>query len=83
MRKTLLGLVGAAAMAMASNATAQSVVITPGASMAIPGSNDFQAQLLGLGLTNVTTTGAGLNLTADAVLTFTLLGSESGFNEFL
>ena len=81
MRKTLLGLVGAAAMAMASNATAQSVVITPGTTAPISGANDFGAQLAGLGLTDITTTGAGLNLTADAVLTFTLLGSESGFND--
>lgn len=81
MRKLLLSLVGATAMAMAANASAQSVVITPGATMAIPVSNDFQAQLLGLGLTQVTTTGANLNLTGNAVLTFTLLGSESGFND--
>lgn len=81
MRKMLLGMVGAAAMAIASSASAQSVVIAPGAVAPISMQNDFRAQLLGLGLTNITTTGAGLNLTADAVLTFELLGSESGFND--
>ena len=81
MRKSVLGLMGAAALALTSNANAQSVSITPGATAPISNLNDFQSQLNGLGLDSITTSGAVLNLSADAVLFFELLGSESGYSD--
>lgn len=80
MRKLVLGMVGAAALAMSSNANA-SVQIDFGATNPVPANNDFQGQLAGLGLTLYTTTGATITLTEDSVLTFEFLGSESGFND--
>jgi hypothetical protein len=80
MRKLVLGLVGAAALAMGSNANA-SVQIDFGDTNPVPGNNDFQGQLAGLGLTLYTTTGASITLTEDSLLTFELLGSESGFDD--
>ena len=81
MRKFLLSLAGAAALTMGSTAANASVIITFGATNPIPGNNDFQGNLAGLGLTQFATTGAGLSLTEGATLTFELLGSESGFDD--
>ena len=74
-------LTGIAALGASTGAIAQSVVISPGTTMAVPSSNDFQAQLLGLGLDSITTSGAMLTLTGDALISFELLGSESGFDD--
>ena len=81
MRKMILGLVGAAALAMGSTAANASVIITFGGTNPVPGNNDFQGNLAGLGLTLYTTTGATLTLTEDSLLTFEFLGSESGFDD--
>ncbi|MEI6485283.1 MAG: PEPxxWA-CTERM sorting domain-containing protein [Sphingomonadales bacterium] len=47
----------------------------------IPGNNDFQSQLAGLGLTKYTSTGASISLTGNAILSFAYMGSESGFQD--
>jgi hypothetical protein len=65
---------------LASPATA-AVVVDFGDTMPIPVNNDFQPELAGLELTQLATTDASLMLTEDSVITFDLLGSESGFND--
>ena len=80
MRKLALGLFGAAALAVSSVADA-SVIITFGGASPVPGNNDFQGNLAGLGLTQLTTSGATLTLDEASLLTFELLGSESGYND--
>jgi hypothetical protein len=81
MKKLLLALAGVSALALPAAANAQAIV-TPGAPLApIPSNNDFQAQLLGLGFTQYTSTGATITLTQASTLTFTFLGSESGLND--
>ncbi|HET6941848.1 MAG TPA: PEPxxWA-CTERM sorting domain-containing protein [Sphingomicrobium sp.] len=81
MRKLVLGLAGAAALAFGSTQASASAVITFGATNPVPGNNDFQGDLAGLGLTLFTTDGATITLTEDSVLTFEFFGSESGFND--
>ena len=81
MRKLVMGLLGATALVVASNASAQTVAITPGTTAPVSGLNDFQDELAALGLTSITTTGADLWLSGDALLTFELLGSESGYSD--
>ena len=79
MRKLVLGLVGAAALSMGTTANAD-VIITPGTTVGIPaGFNDFTTDLNNLGLFYVTTTGATLTLTQGSVITFEVLGTESGY----
>ena len=79
MRKLVLGLVGAAALSMGTTANAD-VIITPGTTVGIPaGFNDFTTDLNALGLFYVTTTGATLTLTQGSVITFEVLGTESGY----
>jgi len=80
MRKLVLGLAGAAALAFGTSANA-SAIITFGATNPVPGSNDFQGNLAGLGLTLFTTDGATITLTENSVLTFDFFGSESGFDD--
>jgi hypothetical protein len=64
----------------AANA-AVDVTVNFGATNPIPGNNDFQGLLAGLGLTKFATTGASLILNSAAVITFEFLGSESGFSD--
>lgn len=80
MRKLVFGLVGAAALTMGTSANA-SVEITFGATSPVPGNNDFQTELANLGLTLFTTTGATLTLDEPSLLTFEVLGTESGYND--
>lgn len=80
MRKFVLGMVGAAALAVSSTADA-SVIITFGGADPISGNNNFIGDLNGLGLTQYTTTGATLTLDEASLLTFEVLGSESGYND--
>jgi hypothetical protein len=81
MKKLLLALAGVSAFALPAAANAQAIV-TPGAPiLAVPGNNDFQAQLAALGLTQYTSTGATITLTQPSTLTFTFLGSESALND--
>ena len=81
MRKLVLGLAGAAALAFGSTQASASAIITFGATNPVPGNNDFQGNLAGLGLTLFTTDGATITLTENSVLTFEFFGSESGFND--
>jgi len=81
MRKVLTLLAGLSALVVPAVAQAQSVQINYGASNPVPGNNDFQAQLAGLGFTSFTTTGATLILDANATIFFEYLGSESGYTD--
>jgi hypothetical protein len=81
MRKLVLGLAGAAALAFGSTQASASAIITFGATNPVPANNDFQGDLAGLGLTLFTTDGATITLTENSVLTFEFFGSESGFND--
>ncbi len=81
MRKLVLGLAGAAALAFGSTQASASAIITFGATNPVPGNNDFQTDLAGLGLTLFTTDGATITLTENSVLTFDFFGSESGFDD--
>jgi hypothetical protein len=47
----------------------------------IAGNNDFLAQLNGLGLWNIATAGTTIVLDENSVITFEVLGSESGFDD--
>jgi hypothetical protein len=80
MRKLALGLAGAAALAFGTSANA-SAIITFNTTNPVPGNNDFQGDLAGLGLTLFTTDGATITLTENSLLTFEFLGSESGFDD--
>ena len=73
-------LVALVTAAFASSANA-GVTINFTGSTAIPSNNDFKSDLSGLGLTRYTTTGASLILDADSVITFELLGTESGYDD--
>jgi hypothetical protein len=55
------------------------VTITFTGTSPVPGINDFQSELSGLGLDVFTTTGATINLDENSIITFEYLGSESGF----
>lgn len=76
--KTAFGLAGLVA---ASSPASAYVVVTFDDTAPIPGSNDFPGELGALGLTQVATTGASLMLAEDSIITFNLLGSESGFDD--
>jgi hypothetical protein len=78
--KKLSIVLGLAAALYAAEANA-SVTINFSGTTAIPSNNDFNTQLNGLGLTRYATTGASLVLDANSIITFQLLGSESGFND--
>ena len=81
MRKLLVGLlVAGAAMAIAP-ASAAVTITTGDTTNPIPGNNDFQANLNGLGLFDFTTTNASIVLEDGAQIIFEFLGSESGFND--
>jgi hypothetical protein len=85
MRKLAVGILGACALALGTSANASVVTVAPGtgpgAPTGISGFNDFLTQLNGLGLTSITTSGATITLDENSILTFELLGSESGFND--
>jgi len=76
--KAALGLLGLLGTSYPANAA---VVINFTSADAISAENDFQSELNGLGLTRLATTGASLMLDATSVITFDLLGSESGFDD--
>jgi hypothetical protein len=76
--KAALGFLGLLGSSYPANAA---VVVNFGSTNAISANNDFQSELNGLGLTQLATTGASLMLDADSMITFDLLGSESGFDD--
>ena len=81
MRKLLLGLLGASALAGATAANGQQAEITFDDAPAISGNNDFAGDLnTTYGLDNMAAgSDTDISLTADALLTFYYLGSESGY----
>jgi hypothetical protein len=76
--KALLAAVGSIAVA---NPASAAVIIGFDTPSTIPDSNDFTADLNGLGLTQLATSGISLVLDEDSTITFDVLGSESGFND--
>ena len=80
MKKLLTALAGISALAMATPSYAD-VTITFNSTNPVPGNNDFQGDLAGVGLTQFTTTGATITLNEDAQILFEFLGSESGFDD--
>jgi PEP-CTERM motif len=80
MKKLLTALAGISALAMATPSYAD-VTITFNSTNPVPGNNDFQGNLAGLGLTQFTTSGATITLNEDAQILFEFLGSESGFDD--
>ena len=78
--KRLIALAGFAAITVAAPANA-TVQVNFGATTTIQGNNDFKGQLNGLGLTSVAGSGASLILNSNSIITFELLGTESGFND--
>lgn len=78
LRKTVLGIAGLIAASAPANAA---VIVGFGDTDPIPASNNFQGNLASLGLVQVATTGASLVLDQNSIITFSLLGSESGFND--
>jgi hypothetical protein len=80
MRRHLAALALLSALASPVPASA-SAIIEFTDTEAVPGNNDFQADLLGLGYTSYTTTLASITLDSAAVIWFYYLGSESGFND--
>jgi hypothetical protein len=80
MKTLIAGLAGFAAITAAAPADA-TVQVNFGGTTTIPGNNDFQGQLNGLGLTGIAATGASLILSSNSTITFELLGTESGFSD--
>ena len=80
MKKPLaaMSLLLASALPVAAQAA---VKITFDDKTTISDDNDFKSLLNGLGLTKYTSDGASLVLTENSIITFYLLGSESGFND--
>ena len=82
MKKALAALAGLACFTIGSVAQAQSATVTYGSTTAIPTpQNNFYSQLTGLGLNSYASTGATISLSGPAVITFYLLGSESGYSD--
>ncbi len=78
MRRHLAALALVTSLVAAVPASA-GVIITEGSVVdPVPSNNDFQAQLIGRGYDRYTSTGASLFLTTDSVISFYILGSESG-----
>lgn len=79
--KTVLAAIAAFSSLTISVSADAAAIINFDDKTAISGSNDFKSQLAGLGLTKYDTTGASIFLTENSLITFHLLGSESGFND--
>ena len=80
MKTVLAALATFASLSMSVSADAAAIITFDGKTP-IHQSNDFRSQLSSLGLTKYDTTGASIFLTENSVITFHLLGSESGFND--
>jgi hypothetical protein len=80
MRKLITAAAGLAAFALAAPAGA-SVQINFTGTSGIPSNNDFRSQLNALLLTQYASTGASLVLGSNSVITFELMGTESGFSD--
>lgn len=71
----LISTIGASASAEAA------AIIGFNSKSSIADNNDFQSQLAGLGLKKYDTLGSSIVLTENSIITFHLMGSESGFND--
>lgn len=74
----------AAIVAMAAAVPAAAVTFNVGIGspvLSIPGNNDFQSNLNGVGLYSYTASNATVSLSGKATLTFEFMGSESGFSD--
>lgn len=80
MKRLILAVAGIVATALAVPANA-SVQINFTGTTSIPSNNDFSGQLNGLLLTQYASTGASLILSYNSIITFELLGTESGFDD--
>ena len=81
MKKMILA---AAALTISLPVTAQAaadVTINFGSTLPIPGNNDFQSELNGLGFGVYASVGASIILNGPAQLMFEFLGSESGYSD--
>lgn len=74
-----LAIAVAAGAVLAGQAQAAQFVVTVGSLQAIPGNNNFQATLNGLGLFDYTDANASISLTDTRKLKFEYLGKEAGF----
>ena len=82
MRKIILGLAtGVAAIAMAASAQAADFTVNYGSSVAIPGNNNFQSDLNGLGLYEITSDTTSITVPWAVKVTFEYLGAESGYTD--
>lgn len=83
MKNIILAFAGVAALALPVQANAQQATVTNGAIvLPVTSANDFQSQLHSVSL-DAFTAGLGTNITLSgpATLTFTYMGSESGFSD--
>lgn len=81
MKKHLAVLAFVAATIQPVAAHAAAIITFGDTAPAVPTNNDFRSLLASLGLTRYTTTGAGIVLDADSLITFHLLGTESGYSD--
>jgi hypothetical protein len=81
MKKLLFALAGLTSLTAPSVANATATITYVTSPVTVPTSNDFKADLAGLGLTQYVTTTGNIILNSPASLTFFFLGSESAFND--
>jgi len=81
MKKQLAVLAVVTAMALPASAQAAAIITFGDATPEVPVNNDFLSLLNSLGLTRYASTGANIVLDADSLITFHLLGTESGYND--
>jgi hypothetical protein len=77
-----LGLATAAAagLALSVPALAQDFTVGVGTVVAVPGNNDFKANLAGIGLVDYTDVGSSVSLSGPAILKFEFVAREAGFD---
>ena len=81
MRFTTRTIVAAVAFITSAGPASASVIVGFDPPTGIPSGNDFTTELGSLGLTQVATSGISLVLDEDSIITFDVLGSESGFDD--
>ncbi|MGB7406667.1 MAG: PEP-CTERM sorting domain-containing protein [Pacificimonas sp.] len=77
--KTLL--LAATSVALIAAPSAAGFIVTPGTMNSVPASNDFQADLAALGLTEYASAGSTIVLDQAGTITFEYFGSESAFRD--
>jgi hypothetical protein len=81
MRVATKAILGAVITFAAASPATSAVIINFNSPDSIPGGNDFTSELGALGLTQIATSGLSLVLDEDSIISFEVLGSESGFND--